>query len=77
MFFRVLFLIMMYVVYFRCEANVTDLRVFKDSEEFIDWLKRQMKLEPTVIIGIYDDDTTYAETEEDRERIMEYVLHED
>lgn len=51
----------MYVVYYRMEANVVDMRVFRDANEFVDWLKFSSKMEPIAIIGIYDKDTEYSE----------------
>lgn len=38
------------VTYYRPAAKVTDIRIFKDSNEFIDWLKRQLDLEPNTKI---------------------------
>lgn len=67
---------MICVLYWRCEAKVTDLRTFSDDAEFTDWFRRQLKLEPTAIIGIYDRETELKEMEADRERFMMYVNHE-
>lgn len=62
----------MYVIYWRCVANVVDLRKFKDVNELKDWLVIQSKLEPTALIGIYDKETRIDKVEKDYERFCEY-----
>ena len=63
----------LYVVYYRCEAEVTDLRKFENEIEFIDWFRNQLRLEPTIIIGIYGESSTYGDAEKDTERIMKFI----
>lgn len=53
----------MAVIYWRAVANVIDMRIFKDWEELKDWIVRQVKLEPTAIIGIFDKDTELREAD--------------
>ena len=38
------------VTYYRTEAEVTDLRIFRDDAELEEWLVRQSKLEPIIIL---------------------------
>ena len=65
---------MYYVVYYRCEAGVTDLRAgFKTMEELSEWFTRQQKLEPTIIIGIYDKDTKFGDIEKDQNNVMKFI----
>lgn len=45
---------MKYVVYRRLEAEVNDIRVFKDLDELYEWFNQQLKLEPTIILAILD-----------------------
>lgn len=43
------------MIYYRTRAKVVDVGSFRDSEEIIEWFMRQSKLEPTYILGIYDN----------------------
>lgn len=45
---------MIEVVYRRKEADIIDLREFKDIGELIDWAMRQVLLEPIEIISYRD-----------------------
>ena len=42
---------MLEVIYYRTEAEVTDLRLFRTEEEFDEWKNRQNKLEPIIVIS--------------------------
>ncbi len=45
---------MLKVIYWRPEANIIDCRIFKDIPDIVEWLSRQVRLEPTGILGIYE-----------------------
>lgn len=64
---------MFYVVYYRCKARVRDLRAFKNLEELSEWFTRQQKLEPTIIIGIYDKYSTVGEMEKIQDGVMAFI----
>ena len=64
---------MFYVVYYRCEARVKDLKEFKDLEELSEWLTRRQKLEPTMIFGIYNKDVKISEVEKTQNDLMEFI----
>ena len=63
----------MVVVYWRFAAGLSDMRMFKDGNEFMDWMKFATKWEPIAIIGIYDKETTWGETEEAIRKFKEYL----
>lgn len=45
---------MMLVIYRRWTAGINDVREFRDFYEFNDWIVRQIRLEPTSVLGIYE-----------------------
>lgn len=50
----------MAIIYYRSERNVVDLRIFKDTDEFWNWISFATKYEPITILGIYDKNATYS-----------------
>ena len=62
----------MYVVYWRCKSNVVDMRKFENLEELKEWLLRQLEIEPTAIVGIYDESTPVGETEKHFKEFKKY-----
>ena len=42
-------------------------------EELSEWFTRQQKLEPTIIIGIYDKDTKFGDIEKDQNNVMKFI----
>ena len=46
---------MLKVIYWRPEANIIDCGTFKDIPDIVEWLARQVRLEPTGILGIYEE----------------------
>lgn len=42
---------MLIVTYYRTEAKIKDLRIFKDEAEFKDWYTRQEELEHVIILN--------------------------
>ncbi len=62
----------MYVIYWRVEPNVVDMRKFKNLEELADWLFGALKFEPIALVGIYNGDTTIEEVKKDYDKYVNY-----
>ena len=64
---------MFYIIYYRCNARIKDLKEFENLKDLSDWFIQQQQLEPTMIIGIYDGKTKYEETEKVTNAIMKAI----
>ena len=62
----------MYVIYWRVEANVVDMRQFKNLEELAQWLFDSLKFEPIALVGIYDGGTEIGKVEKDYVQFVKY-----